>query len=462
MSPTPTITFHPSSIIFRNYSETEKTFEVRVANSINGTFVINYTKTEGTEIFYNDIPEETFKIVEPVSKYWIKVRNVDRKSVGKPIKLRVVLQKPNSKELNILYSHNCTSQYSFNPSTFIVVPAGDRKAIIYVTYSGDTIPEMCVIDFETSSFSKNNYELKNTRMYITGSRSIDKGATVVPMRLKITPNFELSKDVGDTVLNRVNQKIKPKFYKIKDQSVGANAATFVVSTSEEGVVYYAIMRAGTTQDKVTQEEIYNETLSTGLIFGNEQTAVTNNLATIQSSFTVTGLEAQKTYLVGAYLNSSVGNSDIKFTEFTTQKTSNGGAIKIAFSAIVDHADVIEAFSKVLRIAPERMAISTVKAILVFHRDRFEGTIMNERRYVYEILVGPNLYDDSLSVVAMLRQFKKTTEMEEKMSNFVSSYDPTFRKKIREIVPVMSKFRRKNNGIKVDPLTHDSATVIIKM
>ena len=49
-----------------------------------------------------------------------------------------------------------------------------------------------------------------------------------------------------------------------------------------------------------------------------------------------------------------------------------------------------------------------------------------------------------------------------MSDFISSYDATFRKKIREIVPVMPKFRRKNNGIKVDSLTHESATLIIKM
>ena len=49
-----------------------------------------------------------------------------------------------------------------------------------------------------------------------------------------------------------------------------------------------------------------------------------------------------------------------------------------------------------------------------------------------------------------------------MSGFISSYDATFRKKIREIVPVMPKFRRKNNGIKVDSLTHESATLIIKM
>ena len=47
---------------------------------------------------------------------------------------------------------------------------------------------MCVIDFQISSLSTNNYKLVETRMYITASRSIDKGSTVAPMRLKIGPN----------------------------------------------------------------------------------------------------------------------------------------------------------------------------------------------------------------------------------------------------------------------------------
>lgn len=46
---------------------------------------------------------------------------------------------------------------------------------------------MCMIKFEISSLTKHNYELKNAVMYVTGSRSIDKGSTIAPMVLEISP-----------------------------------------------------------------------------------------------------------------------------------------------------------------------------------------------------------------------------------------------------------------------------------
>ena len=71
---------------------------------------------------------------------------------------------------------------------------------------------MCMIKFEISSLTKHNYELKNAVMYVTGSRSIDKGSTIAPMVLEISPTPKESSDVGYTILNKATQKIKPKFY----------------------------------------------------------------------------------------------------------------------------------------------------------------------------------------------------------------------------------------------------------
>ena len=79
--------------------------------------------------------------------------------------------------------------------------------------------------------------------------------------------------------------------------------------------------------------------------------MTNNLATIQSEFKVIGLESQKTYLLGAYLNTTVGNSYIKYEVFRTKRSSNGAGLKLSLTGIVDSNLVIQFFSQVLRIAP---------------------------------------------------------------------------------------------------------------
>ena len=69
-------------------------------------------------------------------------------------------------------------------------------------------------------------------------------------------------------MNKATTKIRPSFYDIFESDVGANAVTFKVSTSEEGTVYYCVMEIGTNRRKVTRRQIYDKTLSTGIIYGN--------------------------------------------------------------------------------------------------------------------------------------------------------------------------------------------------
>ena len=77
-----------------------------------------------------------------------------------------------------------------------------------------------------------------------------------------------------------------------------------------------------------------------------------------------------------------------------------------------------------------MVVGTVKQILARHQTDFKTQIMNERRYVYEILVGPDTKDDSKSIVTTLKEFKQTDKLQEKMKGFISSYDENFKQKIR--------------------------------
>ena len=221
------------------------------------------------------------------------------------------------------------------------------------------------------------------------------------------------------------------------------------------------MEIGTTRKKVKQEEIYNRNLSSGLVYGNTTTDVTNILATIQSSFKVTGLEAQKTYLAGAYLNSSVGISNIKFERFRTKKSSNGAGIMIALSAIEEESVVIEEFSKVLRINPNRMKILTVREKLNSHQDTFIGTVMNIRQYIYNIVIGPNPLDDTISPLSLLDDFVEDEEQHDKIEEFLPDFDRSYVMPVREIILAKPKFRNRR-GVVVDEVTHENAKITVNM
>ena len=60
--------------------------------------------------------------------------------------------------------------------------------------------------------------------------------------------------------------------------------------------------------------------------------------------------------MAAYLNSSVGISDIAFSVAKTSKASNGAAIKMAFTDILDSEKILEALSTVLTVSKDRLSI----------------------------------------------------------------------------------------------------------
>lgn len=115
--------------------------------------------------------------------------------------------------------------------------------------------------------------------------------------------------------------------------MGANSARFISSCSEPGTVYFAVLKIGTNEAKVLQSDIFAKDVDTGVSYGSGRTAVSGTISTIQANLTATKLSAQTKYLIGAYVNSSVGISNIKFTTFETKKSSNGAAATIAFTNI---------------------------------------------------------------------------------------------------------------------------------
>lgn len=71
--------------MFAQYNETIKKFKVKVATGLTGTFVLSFTKVEGSQVFYNDIPSVNITAKATVRNYSVTFSNVNVKSIGRPI-----------------------------------------------------------------------------------------------------------------------------------------------------------------------------------------------------------------------------------------------------------------------------------------------------------------------------------------------------------------------------------------
>ena len=89
------ISFKPSSVTFKNYKQKSKTFKIIAANGLSGSFNVTFTKQENSQrTYFADISYLTLNVYVPTTKYWIKIKQFVRKSVGRPIKVRIQLQVP--------------------------------------------------------------------------------------------------------------------------------------------------------------------------------------------------------------------------------------------------------------------------------------------------------------------------------------------------------------------------------
>lgn len=286
------------------------------------------------------------------------------------------------------------------------------------------VPSACQIDLKISSITALNYVLDHSTLYISGSLSIDKSATSSPLILNITYTPQNSTNVGYNIVgsegtSTQKASLKPKIYQVQNNAIGSNTATFTITTSENGTVYYSIIQAGTPTDSITQESIYKRTISTSITYGNA-TASVNSLkgVNILANFTATGLLAQKSFLLAVFVNSTIGNSDITFVLFNTTKSSNGAAIKISLNSIVNSTAFLTYLSNVLRIDVSRISILTIQETLLTSQANYVSSVMNSRSYVYDVILGPNQKDDSVKPLDTLNQFIASTYQIQMLLGFV--------------------------------------------
>jgi hypothetical protein len=72
------------------------------------------------------------------------------------------------------------------------------------------------------------------------------------------------------------------------------------------------MKLGTQQSTIIQNDIYNNNITSGVFYGKISAKISSTGVNIISELHMLKLSAQSTYLLGVYLNSTIGVSDIEF------------------------------------------------------------------------------------------------------------------------------------------------------
>lgn len=260
------------------------------------------------------------------------------KSVGLSIPIEIKLSHESSREITLLYNTNCTSLgYTLDPSLYMKIPSGTTRTQLYIKYNNNIVSESCTIDFEISSLSNHNYQIPTKTLYVSSSLSIDKAGVKSIMRLKIGSTPTYSSNVGATIITANDAtSIKPTMYTLKKIEMYFNSGLFEVSISDPGTIYFAAIKIGVNRNNILQEDIYKNNVSSAISYGSAETQVSSSAVSFTSNFTVLSLLSQTNYLIAAYLNSSIGISDILFVEAKTSKAPNGAAIKIALSEVMEY------------------------------------------------------------------------------------------------------------------------------
>lgn len=198
------ISFNPATITFTDYSVTTATFTISAATSLSGSFKVTFSKTEGTETFYNDIEFLTLEVEQPTTSYPISISPFEEKSIGNYIETTITLAEANPSEFALTYTHDCDSNFEFSPADRITVPKEATSVTFAVKYTGNTVPEVCELKFQISSLTTSSYVLQTPSVYLISSVSLSRTRSTTHskkyMLLELSHTRKVSNDVGKTIL----------------------------------------------------------------------------------------------------------------------------------------------------------------------------------------------------------------------------------------------------------------------
>lgn len=89
------------------------------------------------------------------------------------------------------------------------------------------------------------------------------------LRLSSTPM--LSTDIGRSIVTSTSSlaaQYAPRVYQLDQISIGSNSANLTATTSYIGVLHYAIVKAGTPNNQISQADINSQNLTAGVVYGS--------------------------------------------------------------------------------------------------------------------------------------------------------------------------------------------------
>ena len=99
---------------------------------------------------------------------------------------------------------------------------------------------------------------------------------------------------------------------------------------------------------------------------------------------------------------------------------------------------------ILRVRSSRLAVLTFEDTLSTIRDTHSTTVMNKRRFIYEVVLGPDQQDDSLSPLSVLDELALSSGLKAKLAASMTSLDLTYTMITREVS--LTKPQIRGNGM----------------
>lgn len=220
-----------------------------------------------------------------------------------------------------------------------------------------------------------------------------------------------------------------------------------------------MLASGTPTAWITPSQIYNKNLTSSIAYGNAGSARNTSGVNIIANFVVKSLSTQSNYIIGAYLNSTVGISTIVYRNFSTTQASNGASIKLAMKNTLNVTAFLSVLSDVWRIKASRIGVLTVQETLNALSTTYTSSVMNTRIYVYEIVVAPDVDDDSVKPIDLLNTYTKDNAQRDMLLSFVPDYITFYTETTREIIPAKPKSRQPLEAVSV---SHDTVVVRVNM
>lgn len=85
--------------------------------------------------------------------------------------------------------------------------------------------------------------------------------------------------------------------------------------------------------------------------------------------------------------------------------------------------------------------------------------MNSRRYIYEVVLAPNRFDDSISPIQSFNDLISSKDLQNKVKALIPSFDLTYTMTANQII--LAKPRARGNGITIEQLTYHNVRVRVQ-